>query len=245
MSQRPQFHRSLNSVLTKTHTRLPTANRDPVWSQWAAALRYIHQRFGGNADWATRESKAVFRGLIKEHSLGCSPTECPLQRDHMIPVPFTFVDAQNWKEYGRTRLLCLRARFPDLLNVAISPYPYFKPWNYTFDTNRYPADQPVHLSLKKQRERFKYVIYAEGNCGWADRLKHLFLLGFLVFVQTTPCREYYLGFFKPWEHYVPIDSKVSGSNAFEAKRGLSHLTPWQVNKKKRASPHTNERSLII
>ena len=67
-------------------------------------------------------------------------------------------------------------------------------------------DKPTTLRLQDQALKYKYVVYAEGNCGWADRLKFLFLHGMLVFMQDTPCLEHYTYMFEPCVHYVPIKS---------------------------------------
>ncbi len=35
--------------------------------------------------------------------------------------------------------------------------------------------------------QFKYFIYAEGHCGWADRLKWQLMSGSVPIVQSTTC----------------------------------------------------------
>lgn len=63
---------------------------------------------------------------------------------------------------------------------------------------------PTYLDLTGQAKAFKYLIYSEGVCGWADRLKMLLLSNATIFLQQTPCSEYYRDFLEPWVHYVPL-----------------------------------------
>ena len=97
------------------------------------------------------------------------------------------------------------------MDIAFPPdvYPVQKEWNYTFNTTAYPIDEPVFMTLEEQAKRFKYAVYVEGWYGWADRLKLLFMHGFLVFMQDTRCGEYYKNLFQPWIHYVPVDGKLT------------------------------------
>jgi len=67
-------------------------------------------------------------------------------------------------------------------------------------------NEPQNIPLLDQDKNYKYVIYAEGNCGWADRLKMLLHLRMAIIMQDTPCIEYYALFIKPFVHYLPVDS---------------------------------------
>lgn len=209
------------------------------WSQWGRYVAYVGRTYS-DLRWAERAPRAVFRGSFKAFSTGCIKAAesgmaagaallgegtCNMKGPKQ-PWPTAKVHAGNWQQYGRSRLLHLRAQRPDLLNVAFhaSQYPRYEPWNLTFDQQAYPIDAPAIMSLLEQRAAFRYAVYAEGNCGWADRLKHLFLMGFLVFVQLTPCREFYTQFFDPWVHYIPVDGRfdnltagVEWANAHEAE----------------------------
>jgi hypothetical protein len=63
-----------------------------------------------------------------------------------------------------------------------------------------------YLSLKDQ-ERAKYVIYAEGHQGWANRLKYYLGMGNAIIMQLNRGgQEWYamLGM-APWVHYIPVD----------------------------------------
>jgi hypothetical protein len=43
----------------------------------------------------------------------------------------------------------------------------------------------------EQQERYKYVVYVEGNYGWANRLKTLLAMGnALIMQQNSGAREW-------------------------------------------------------
>ena len=55
------------------------------------------------------------------------------------------------------------------------------------------------------QDEYRYAIYAEGHCGWSDRLRFMLFMGAALFLQETNCREYYGLKLEPWVHYVPLD----------------------------------------
>lgn len=118
-------------------------------------------------------------------------------------MPTLITDA-NWASVGRSRLQYLGWTRPDILDVAIKVEPGHR---YIFDgyTNRLVRGH--YLSTLEQAVRFRHVIYAEGWCGWADRLKTLLLFNSTIFLQQTPCREYYQDLIKAYVHYVPVDGR--------------------------------------
>ena len=198
------------AICTDSHSlpayqHLPAINRDPDWANWQAYADGLQQRHDVRASWASRQAKAVFRGRPTGHAWACNNAACT------APHNFINIGPHNWQQYGRYHLLYLRSQRPDLLNVAFPPdvYPHHKEWNYTFNTSAYPMDEPAHVPLGDQVATFKYALYVEGWCGWADRLKLLLLHGFLVLLQDTPCSEYYKHLFQPWVHYVPVDSRMT------------------------------------
>lgn len=126
--------------------------------------------------WETKESKAVFRG-------GNRPSMFFKKKE----------DAnQHCNEIGRTRLSYLATDHPNELDVSVGG-----------------TCGGVHRYLQRldefAQQRFKYVVYAEGNCFWADRLnKHVFGPS-LIFKQETPCGQFWEPLLKPMTHYVPTD----------------------------------------
>ena len=63
----------------------------------------------------------------------------------------------------------------------------------------------VYMTGVEQATTFQYVVYAEGWCGWADRLKILLMYNSTIFLQRTPCHEYYQDLMVPYKHYIPVD----------------------------------------
>jgi hypothetical protein len=181
-------------------------SRDGPWESWQAHVDRCTMH--NNVPWADREAKAVWRGSLKTTSIWCKDRDC--NRPNSSPCGHTTISADNWHLYARSRLLYLRAQHPDLYNVAVSSrdYPYWPALNVTFDPAVYPVDSPAAMPMDQQAREFKYGVYVEGNCGWAQRLKDQLLYGMLVFVQHSPCAEYYVQFFQPWVHYVPIDGRL-------------------------------------
>ncbi|KAJ8607065.1 hypothetical protein CTAYLR_009896 [Chrysophaeum taylorii] len=82
---------------------------------------------------------------------------------------------------GRRRLRVVASRRPDRFDVDYD-----------------------HVPLLAQ-ERYRYQIYAEGHCGWSDRLRYLLFLNVGLFFQETFCREFFALGLRPWVHYVPLD----------------------------------------
>ena len=213
---------ALTSVVCDQSVSLPALqhlaakSRDPDWDRWQSYMDGMQQTYGNTGStWDQRQSKAVFRGNLKHMSIACDGAECNSHVPYMMPSDYIFITPDIWQKYGRYKLLYLRSQRPDLLNIAAPEYeyPYHQRWNYTFNTTAFPIDEPRSMSLEDQIKQFKYAVYAEGNCGWADRLKLLFLHGFLVFLQDTSCAEYYRFFFRPWVHYVPVDGKFNNLTA--------------------------------
>ena len=148
------------------------------------------------ATWKQRANKAVFRGTYR--------TSC-------LHMNFTFSNMNKTSagKCGRGKLMELAFENPNLLDVGVltSDEDYsilgIQPWYQ-------PKD---YLSIEQQSLQFRFVIYAEGNCGWADRLKMLLTSGMLIILQETPCSEWYFALMKPFVHYVPV--KNDWSNLIE------------------------------
>lgn len=73
--------------------------------------------------------------------------------------------------------------------------------------NRRPDKFDVHMDFVPlgAQDEYRYAIYAEGHCGWSDRLRFMLFMGAALFLQETNCREYYGLKLEPWVHYVPLD----------------------------------------
>lgn len=126
--------------------------------------------------WEQKENKAVFRGGNR-------------------PSMFykTKVDADgHCNDAGRTRLAYLAETNPDLFNVGVSGKCGGK--TYLME----------HLS-ESGHHAFKYILYAEGNCFWADRLNKQVFGPSAVIKQETPCGQFWEPLLKPMIHYIPTD----------------------------------------
>jgi len=178
----------------------PLLNVDRRVSEYVAHARSI--------DWAQRASVAVFRGVMS----------------HMTTIrglpgdPFSlWLDLDTWPNYARGKLLSLRqeANASAYLNVYVDAGTAdkigIKHWGQTIAGLK--VDEPKHMSMLDQARRFKYSIYAEGSCGWADRLKWLLALGLVPFLQETRCVEWYTLMLEPWVHYIPVDGQLKNLTA--------------------------------
>jgi Glycosyl transferase family 90 len=126
--------------------------------------------------WEQKESRAVFRGG---------------NRPSMFFRNKTTAD-EHCNEVGRTRLAYLASEHSQQLDASVGG-----------------SCGGVHHYLQRmdelKQQKFKYVVYAEGNCFWADRLNKQVFGPSLIFKQETPCGQFWEPLLKPMAHYVPAD----------------------------------------
>lgn len=167
--------------------------RDGSFEGWDQRMRH-YQAAGGGVSWAERQPRAVFRGNVRPSVLQFNTTTARLQ--------FVNVTGDNLDRLGRTRIYRLGQERPDLLEVGL--------YGKGLDASRTIIDLlpdyefRAPLSMAEQAARFRHVVYAEGACGWADRLKILLVADMLILLQTTPCHEFFQPLLQPWVHYVPV-----------------------------------------
>jgi hypothetical protein len=137
-----------------------------------------------------KEAKAVFYGNF-----------CPMTTFNEIGAPSTTINETNWKLFGRSKLAWLGKNHPDLLHVRVTAGDDQK---HIFGEEGQDFLSEERTVGRIQAQTFKYVVYAEGACGWADRLKTLMLYNSTIFLQETKCHEYYQELMRPYEHYVPV-----------------------------------------
>ena len=65
------------------------------------------------------------------------------------------------------------------------------------------------MSIEAQAARFKYLVHVEGVGGWADRLRHLLLLGTPVLKQDMGVTEWFEPLLVAGRHYIPVSSTLS------------------------------------
>lgn len=153
--------------------------------------------------WKWRTPKGIFRGSYR--------TSC-------LDMNFIFhnMNMTNAGECGRGKLLKLAHHYPNLLDVGLFSE---NEHDEFFLANQSWYERKDAMTLEQQSAKFRYVIYAEGNCGWADRLKLLLTTGMLIFLQETPCSEWYFGLMKPFVHYIPVKNDWSN---------LKEMIEWAI-----------------
>lgn len=136
----------------------------------------IKQYAQDETPWEQKISKAVFRG-------GNRPSMYFKNK----------VDADSHcNEVGRTRLMYLSEQQPDLLDVSIGGACGGK-------RTRLQRLDP------KEHHKFKYILYAEGNCMWADRMRQQVFGPSAIIKQETPCGQFFEPLLQPNTHYIPTD----------------------------------------
>lgn len=126
--------------------------------------------------WDLKSDKAVFRG-------GNRPSmyfQDKMEAD------------KHCHDVGRTRLQYLGEEHSDLLDVSVGGTCAGK-----------------HKFLKRlatmEHHKYKYILYAEGNCFWADRLNKQLYGPSTIIKQETPCGQFFEPLLKPMTHYIPTD----------------------------------------
>lgn len=127
--------------------------------------------------WEHRQKTAIFRGAY---------------RPSMFWRNLRTAD-RNCKRTGRSRLLDLSRQHPTLFNVSLR------------GECGHTAYAMQAMSMRAQQARFRYVVYAEGNCMWADRLRLQLFGSAGVLKQMTPCGQFFEPLLKPFGQVVPTD----------------------------------------
>ena len=126
--------------------------------------------------WELKADKAVFRGGNRPSMYFQNKKDAD---DHCQDV-------------GRTRLQYLGEENSDLFDISVGGTCAGK-----------------HKFLKRlatmDHHKYKYILYAEGNCFWADRLNKQLYGPSMIIKQETPCGQFFEPLLKPMTHYVPTD----------------------------------------
>lgn len=110
---------------------------------------------------------------------------------------------------------------PDLFDIEVAISGHEK----IFGKDAAIFKNQVQLDNLSQAQKYRFIIYTEGECGWADRLKiHLFTNS-TILMQLTPCYEYYRELMKPYEHYIPVDGMF---------KNLTHQVEWAIKNPEKA-----------
>lgn len=82
----------------------------------------------------------------------------------------------------------------------------------------FARDSPRHMPMSAM-EQFKYIVWGEGNCGYAHRLRMMLHMGAVIIKPHSPelCVEPYALQMRPFVHFVPVDRRFSN---------LTHAIRW-------------------
>lgn len=126
--------------------------------------------------WNLRRPAAVFRGAVR-----VSAAHVPAAEFH-----------EACHRAGRPALWRAARAAPSLLDVGLTG----ACGDRTFASET--------LGLREQAKRFRFVLHAEGNAFWADRLAVLPFLPVALLRQTLPCGMFFEPLLRPFRHFVPV-----------------------------------------
>lgn len=124
--------------------------------------------------WAEKENKAVFRGGNRASMYFAKKRDA----------------ADRCDGVGRSRLQYLAKENPDLYDVSIGG---------KCGSTEYTMSRLSEIDHHK----YKYILYAEGNCFWADRLNKQVFGPSVILKQETPCGQFWEPLLRPMTHYIP------------------------------------------
>lgn len=126
--------------------------------------------------WEDKKAKAVFRGGNRISMYYKDKAEA----------------GKHCNDTGRSRLQRLNDENKELFDVGVSGK-----WCGKLHGMNHLAESDHH--------QFKYILYAEGNCFWADRLNKQVFGPSAIIKQETPCGQFWEPLLKPMTHYIPTD----------------------------------------
>lgn len=129
-----------------------------------------------SGSWDDKKNKAVFRGGYRASMYFGEKKDA----------------GERCDDVGRSRLAFLAEESPKLYDVSIGGKCGKKRHVMT------------HLS-EKAHHSYKYILYAEGNCFWADRLNKQVFGPSAIIKQETPCGQFFEPLLRPMTHYIPTD----------------------------------------
>jgi hypothetical protein len=153
--------------------------------------------------WSRRKSKAVFRGSAREslestrYSDSCEPNKRKSDGQPCL--------------YGRSALAYQASRHPSILDVVVTE-------------SRLRRSSESFMSVRKLSD-YKYAIYAEGNCGWADRLWWQMHTPQVVIKQQSPCGLFFEELMQP-----SVDHVLCASDF----RDLARQVKWLIRRDREA-----------
>lgn len=126
--------------------------------------------------WEKKTPRAVFRGGIRPSMYFQNKSDADAHCD----------------DVGRTRLKFMAQTHSDLFDVSVG------------GTCGGKHSQLERLE-PKEHHKFKYIVYAEGNCMWADRSRQQVFGPSAIIKQETPCGQFFEPMMRPFVHFIPTD----------------------------------------
>lgn len=177
----------------------------PQWFAWRDGSFGVWDGFmakswlsASEVPWSQKESKAVFYGAIRKSSL---------VKTESGGLSWINLTLDNWDQFGRGKLHKLAQQHPALLEVSLQRSISIQQIDKYLEAMGW--EKKPYMTMEAQAKKFKFVVYLEGNCGWADRLKNQLALGMVLFMQETPCHEFFTPLLVPWVHYIPVKNDLS------------------------------------
>lgn len=126
--------------------------------------------------WDSKINKAVFRGGNRPSMYFANRTDAD----------------KSCNEVGRTRLAYISKKNPHIYDVSVG--------------GKCGGRLTVMKRLEAvEQQVYKYILYAEGNCFWADRINMQIFGPSAIVKQETPCGQFWEPLLKPMVHFVPTD----------------------------------------
>lgn len=173
--------------------------------EWDEIVTHAGQVHGREVPWSGKVSKAVFRGSIRVSAMfrdsalfdklcdaaGRTGLWHTALRHVEALRSFDMQTGQRWRIWPLPSYW-FSSRTEPVLDVRVSG---------TCGSRIYVHDG---MSMEKQN-LYKYVIHAEGNSFWADRLIMQLFGSSAVIKQSTPCGMFFEPMLRPYVHYIPVD----------------------------------------
>lgn len=179
-------------------------------SEWEGVLRHRRRWRDAQAErWACKESVAAWRGSVSE-TFTTNMHWTSHRKLERRPI-----ESSPWRKAGRFALLAKQCDHPSFFNVFLSGAQRLA-WKRNesdlltcLHEHTYERRSDRLMSLEAQAARFKYLVHVEGVGGWADRLRHLLLLGTPVLKQDMGVTEWFEPLLVAGRHYIPVSSTMS------------------------------------
>lgn len=172
---------------------------------WDNAVRNASRLDGREVPWLEKVSKAVFRGSIRVSALF---------KDSDLFDKLCDAAGRTGLRYKAIKHIEVLRNFDMLTGQRRRIWPLSASWfasktepildvrvSGTCGSRIYANDG---LPMEMQN-RYKYVIHAEGNSFWADRLLIQLFGSSAIIKQSTPCGMFFEPLLRPYTHYIPVD----------------------------------------